>query len=165
MLPPEAAKSTSKRSLNRRCAAPPISAAAGSRRPLKVRPKGGPPKVRPKRVQSPPVLLPKGALLVAKPATLFYAGGRKKVAGMEPKRSCICRLGEAATRRKAGHLYYAAAGSRRPAKSTSKKRPEPARITSKWSPTCHKAGHPILCRRPQKGCWNGTQKKLHSSPW
>jgi hypothetical protein len=57
---------------------------------------GGPPKVRPKRDRSPPELRPNGALLVTKPATLFYAGGRKKAAGMEPKRSCIHRLGEAA---------------------------------------------------------------------
>jgi hypothetical protein len=91
---------------------------------------------------------------------------------MEPKRSCICCLGEAATRRKVGHLYYGrrwrleaakntskrslnrccacrrwkpeaakSTSKRRPTKSTSKKRLEPARITSKGSPTCRKAGH------------------------
>jgi hypothetical protein len=51
---------SAKRSLNRRCAGHLVSATAGSRRP---------PKVRPKRGRSPPELSPKGALLVAKPAT------------------------------------------------------------------------------------------------
>jgi hypothetical protein len=105
-MPPAAAKSMSKRSLNRRCAATnfcrrwKLDAAKST---SKKRPE-------PARIM---------ALLVAKPATLYYAGGRKKAVGMEPKRSCICRLGEAATRRKAGHLYYAAAG--KAAKCTSKR--------------------------------------------
>jgi hypothetical protein len=43
-----------KKSLNRCCAGHLVSAAAGSRRPPKVRPKGGPPKVRPKGGRSPP---------------------------------------------------------------------------------------------------------------
>jgi hypothetical protein len=66
---PEAAKSTSKR------------------RPAKSTSKK---RLEPARIMS------KGSPTCRKAGHLYYAGGRKKAAGMEPKRSCICRLGEAA---------------------------------------------------------------------
>jgi hypothetical protein len=100
---------------------------AGSRRPPKVRPKGGTPKERPKGGR--PELRPKGALLVAKPATYIMppleAGVRQK-----ELESSLCRPPSFCHRWKPEAT-----------KSTSKKRPEPARIKSKGSPTCRKAGH------------------------
>jgi hypothetical protein len=79
-----------------------VSAAAVSRRPPKVRPKGGPPKVRPKGGRSPPELRPKGALLVANPATYIMP----PLEAAKRSLNCCC----------AGHLVSAAAGSRRPPK-------------------------------------------------
>jgi hypothetical protein len=107
--------STSKRSLTSLCR-PPISAAAGSRQ--KYVQKGARQKYVQKRAEPARITSKRSPTCrhPCQPATLYYAGGRKKAAGMEPKRSCICCLGEAATHRKAGHLYYATAGGRRPPK-------------------------------------------------